>query len=121
LRRGLVLFAAGALLLCLCAPVLLALFGSRYADESGAVLRLFALAVVPKFVVTVYVAVSRVQRRVGRIVLVQSATSVLVLSLALLTMPAWGVVGVAGSYLAAQVAACVAVLPRLARTLRGVG
>jgi O-antigen/teichoic acid export membrane protein len=121
LRRGLVLFAAGALLLCLCAPVLLALFGGRYAAESGVVLRLFALAVVPKFVVTVYVAVSRVQRRVGRIVLVQFATSVLVLSLALVTMPAWGVVGVGSAYLAAQVAACVAILPRLARTLRGVG
>jgi hypothetical protein len=36
-------------------------------------------------------------------------------------MPAWGVVGVGSAYLAAQVAACVAILPRLARTLRGVG
>lgn len=118
LRRGLAAFVPGALLLCLCAPLLLALFGARYADSSGAVLRLFALAVVPKFVVTVYIAISRVQRKVGRIVLVQSTTAAIVLSLALVTMPAWGVTGVAAAYLIAQLAVGVAVLPGLARVLR---
>ena len=118
LGRGLAVFVPGALLLYLCAPLLLALFGTRYADASGAVLRLFALAVVPKFVVTVYVAISRVQRKVGRIVLVQSATAAVVLSLALLTMPAWGVTGVAAAYLTAQLAVGAAVLPGLARVLR---
>jgi O-antigen/teichoic acid export membrane protein len=119
LRRGLFLFVPGALLLCLSAPLLLTLFGGRYAADSTSVLRLLALAVIPKFVVTVFIAVSRVQRKVSRIVLVQAATSTIVVSLALFMMPALGVTGVAAAYLTAQVIVAAATLPVLVRVLVG--
>ncbi len=118
LRRGLLLFIPGALLLFVSAPLLLNLFGSQYADASSTVLRLFAVAAVPKFVVTVFVATCRVQRRVGRIVLIQASTSTLVLSLAILTMHPLGVAGLGVAYLTGQLVVAVAVLPSLVRLLR---
>ena len=64
------------------------------------------------------VAVSRVQRRVGRIVLVNASVSALVVSLALITMGDLGVVGVGTGYLTGQLVVAAAVLPSLLRLLR---
>ena len=121
LVRGLLLFVPGAVLLCVGAPVLLGLFGGEYAAGSDTVLRLFALAVVPKFVVTVFIAASRVRRRVGRIVLIQAVTSTIVVAGGWLAMPVWSVSGVAAAYLSAQVVMAAALLPSLVRLLRGIG
>ena len=118
LRRGLLLFVPGAALLAGAAPLLLALFGAEYAESGVTVTRLFALAVVPKLIVAVFIAVSRVQRRVGRIVALHATTTALVVSLALLTMPVFGVTGVAMSYLTAQIFAATVAAPVLFRLLR---
>jgi O-antigen/teichoic acid export membrane protein len=119
LRKGLLLFVPGAVLLCACAPVLLAVFGARYAQDSSTVLRLFTIAVVPKFVVDVFVAACRVQQRVGLIVLIQATTAVLVVSISVFAMRSVGVAGVGVAYLACQLVVAVAVLPALVRLLRG--
>jgi O-antigen/teichoic acid export membrane protein len=118
LRRGVLLFVPAAALLAGAAPLLLALFGSEYVHGSATVVRLFAVAVVPKLVVVVFVAASRVQRRIGRIVLVQAGTTAVVVSLAMLSMPVLGVVGVGVAYLTGQVLAASAVAPTLVRLLR---
>ncbi|MFG2167141.1 lipopolysaccharide biosynthesis protein [Micromonospora chersina] len=118
LRRGLLLFLPAVILLCVSAPLLLTLFGTGYAATGSGTLRLFAVAVLPKLVLTVFVAASRVQRRVGRIIAVHAATSTLVLSLALVAMAEIGVVGVGVAYLAGQVVVAGAVLPSMIRLLR---
>ncbi|MEV6925035.1 hypothetical protein AB0M46_11115 [Dactylosporangium sp. NPDC051485] len=119
LRRALLLFTPAVVLLCGAAPLLLALFGAHYAGAGANTLRLFALAVLPKLVMIVFVAASRVQRRVGRIILVNAASSTLVLSLALVTMDELGVTGVGVAYLAAQLIVAGAVLPALLRLAWG--
>jgi O-antigen/teichoic acid export membrane protein len=118
LRRGLLLFTPVVVLLWVLAPLLLALFGARYADAGSNILRLFAVAVLPKLVLIVFVATSRVQRRVGRIMLVNASVSVLVVSLALITMGDLGVAGVGAGYLIGQLVVAAAVLPSLLRLLR---
>lgn len=118
LRRGLLLFTPAVVVLCVLAPQLLTLFGARYADAGSNVLRLFAVAVLPKLIVVIFVAVSRVQRRAGRIVLVNASVSALVVSLALTTMGDLGVVGVGAAYLIGQLVVAAAVLPSLLRLLR---
>ncbi|MGN9912914.1 lipopolysaccharide biosynthesis protein [Phytohabitans sp. LJ34] len=118
LRKGLLLFAPGALVLCAFAPMLLLPFGDQYVRDSATPLRLFALAVVPRFAVAVYVAACRVRRQVGRIVLAEAAVSTIVVSLAVLTMPSWGVTGVGAAYLVAQLAVAAAVAPALVRLVR---
>ncbi|MGI5240383.1 lipopolysaccharide biosynthesis protein [Dactylosporangium sp. CA-139066] len=119
LRRALLLFTPAVVLLCASAPLLLTLFGEHYAGAGANTLRLFAIAVLPKLVVIVFVAASRVQRRVGRIILVNAAASTLVLSLTLVTIDELGVTGVGVAYLAAQLLVAGAVLPALLRLVRG--
>jgi len=118
LRKGLLLFVPAVALLSIFAPLLLTLFGEQYAESGSSTLRLFALAVVPKLVVIVFIATSRVRRRVGPIILVNAAASTLVLSLALVTMDRLGVAGVGIGYLTAQLVVAAAVLPSLLRLVR---
>ncbi|SDY92656.1 Membrane protein involved in the export of O-antigen and teichoic acid [Micromonospora pattaloongensis] len=118
LRRGFVLFAPAVVALCALAPLLLALFGTRYAADGPAVVRLFALAVLPKLVVVVFVAVCRVRRSVGRVIAVHAAASALVVSLSVLAMGGLGVTGVGVAYLTGQLIVAAAILPSLRRLVR---
>jgi O-antigen/teichoic acid export membrane protein len=118
LRRGLLLFTPGVILLCLGAPLLLAAFGKEYAHASLMVLRLLVLAVLPKLLIAIFVAVCRVRKRVDRIIVVQAVTSTLVLSLSLASMGRIGIVGVGVAYLVSQTVVAAAVLPSLVRLMR---
>jgi O-antigen/teichoic acid export membrane protein len=118
LRRAVILFIPAVMLLCLAAPLLLTVFGEPYADSGVPLLRLLALAVLPKLVFTTFVAVSRVQKQVGRIVAVQALTSTLVLSLSLMAMGRLGILGVGLAYLISQTVVASVVLPSLVRLLR---
>jgi O-antigen/teichoic acid export membrane protein len=115
LGRGLLLFAPAVIVMCVFAPLLLSLFGPHYADGGSTLLRLVAIAVLPKLVVIVYLAACRVRGRVGRIVGVQLSTAVLVVSLALLAMGGLGVTGVGVAYLTGQLIVAGAILPSLLR------
>jgi len=118
LRRGLLVFVPAVVVMWVFAPALLTLFGAQYASSGSVILRLFAAAVLPRFVVIVFIAACRVRRRVGRIVLVQAFTSTLVVSLTLLTIGRLGITGVGIAYLTSQIIVAVAVLPALVRILR---
>jgi O-antigen/teichoic acid export membrane protein len=118
LRRGLLVFMPTVVLLCVFAQPLLTLFGAQYAHAGSAVLRLFAVAVLPKLVVVVFVAACRVQRKVGRIILIQASMSTLVVSLSVTTMGVLGVTGIGVAYLAGQLIVAAAVTPSLLRLLR---
>ncbi|MDZ5443008.1 hypothetical protein U2F26_09740 [Micromonospora sp. 4G57] len=120
LRRGLLLLVPAVVLLCVSAPLLLTLFGRDYASSGADVLRLSAVAVLPKLLLIVFVAVSRVRRRVGRIIAVHASASALVVSLSLVAMAEIGVTGVGVAYLAGQLVVAAAVLPSMVRLLRGV-
>jgi O-antigen/teichoic acid export membrane protein len=120
LRRGFLLFTPGVTLLWLAAPLLLTVFGKGYAQSSATLLRLLLLAVLPKLLVAIFVAVSRVQKRVGRIIVVQALTSTLVLSLSLAFVGRLGILGVGVAYLISQALVAAAVLPSLVRLLRTV-
>jgi O-antigen/teichoic acid export membrane protein len=120
LRRGFLLFTPTVMLGCLAAPLLLTVFGRGYAQSSSALLRLLLLAVLPKLLVAIFVAASRVQKRIGRIVIVQALTSTLVLSLSLVSVGRLGILGVGLAYLISQTVVAVTVLPSLARLLRTV-
>jgi O-antigen/teichoic acid export membrane protein len=120
LRRGFLLFTPGVALLCLAAPLLLTVFGKGYAQSSTALLRVLLLAVLPKLLVSIFVAACRVQKRVGRIVIVQACTSALVLGLSLAFVGQFGILGVGLAYLISQASVAAAVLPWLGRLVRTV-
>jgi O-antigen/teichoic acid export membrane protein len=118
LRRSALLIAGIVLFLELAAPYLLRVFGEGYAEDSTTLLRILALASLPRMVNIVYMGAMRVERRVGRVVMVQVATSVLVLSLTLALVSGMGVDGVGLAWLCAHGAVALALLPWLRRALR---
>jgi len=118
LRRGYILFLPSVVVMVVFAPLLLKLFGGQYANSGAAVMRLLALAVLPKLIVVVFVATCRVRRRVGRIILTQASMSTLVVSIALVTMDSAGITGVGMAYLAGQSVVAAAVLPSLIKLMR---
>jgi O-antigen/teichoic acid export membrane protein len=121
LRRGVSLLLPVVLLIELGAPYFLQIFGHRYADGSTTLLRLLALATLPRMLNIIYVGTMRAQHRVGRVVVTQLAISALVLSLTFATVSGMGVTGVGMAWLCAHVAMAIALLPWLRRTLREAG
>jgi O-antigen/teichoic acid export membrane protein len=103
---------------CALAPAILRPFGHGYGAASTTTLRLLLLATLPRAVSTVFIGVSRVERRVGRIAAVQFAQAALVLASAALLLPRLGIAGAGIAAVAGQLAVGAAVLPRLAEVLR---
>jgi O-antigen/teichoic acid export membrane protein len=118
LRRSALVLVPVVLFLELAAPYLMKVFGQGYANGSTTLLRILALASLPRMVNIVYMGTLRVERRVGRVVMTQGAISVMVLSLTLLLVSQMNVNGVGLAWLCAHGAVALALLPWLRRTLR---
>ncbi|HYF26871.1 MAG TPA: hypothetical protein VD931_14105 [Baekduia sp.] len=117
-RRFLVLLVPIALLVVAAAPLLLAPFGSDYADEGTTALRLLACASVPHALVTLYTAVSRLRGRGRPILAAQATLFALVVGLALALAEPHGLPGVALAWLAGNVVVGLAVALPLVRAAR---
>lgn len=83
------------------APLILSIFNAAYATEATTLLRLLALAVLPNAVNAIYLAMARVRRQVGRIILVQGTLAGISL---VASVPLLGSVGITGAGIAWLVA-----------------
>lgn len=88
------LVTPAALLVCLLAPYILSLYGGHYAAEGTTLLRLLALTAIPSVINWVYGSVARVQRRIGRVVLLQGCLFVLTIGLSAVLLPRYGITGI---------------------------
>jgi O-antigen/teichoic acid export membrane protein len=118
LRRCLQLVTAGAAAVVLVAPWALALFGPDYQDASD-LLRLLAVAGIPASINILYLALMRVQRRLARIVTVQAAECVSMLTLTVVAARSGSIDGPGVAWLITQLLICFAILPDLRAVLRG--
>lgn len=84
------------------APLILSIFNPVYASEAATLLRLLALAVLPHGVNSIYLALARVQRQVGRIILVQATLATLSLAASVPLLGSVGIAGVGIAWLVAQ-------------------
>ncbi len=75
------------------APIVLGLFGPSYAEET-LLLRLLALSAIPFAVINLYIAFARIGTQAGRIVLVQGAIAITLLTLIQWLLPRAGLEGV---------------------------
>lgn len=117
-RRFGALLAGGVALLAGAATLILQPFGASYAAFGAPALRLLACASVARAVLTLSVAINRVEGRASRNVMIQGLVLVLVMGLTVVLGRDHGVTGVAVAWLIANaVAACVA-LPHVVGTLR---
>jgi O-antigen/teichoic acid export membrane protein len=118
LRQAFMIFPAIVVFILMVAPNLLSLFGAAYADGATNLLRLLSIAVLARIPLAVFGAVARVERRVGRIALLEGATTVAALTLALWLLPRHGIIGVGWALLIAQTVAALFVSPGLLRAPR---
>ena len=118
LKRSTLLITPAVALFVLAAPYLPRLLGEAYADDTPAVLQLLVLGSLPRMLNIVYMSTKRVERRVNRVVAVQAATSVIILSLSFLLAPSLGVEGVAVAWACGHLAVAMALVPWLLRTVR---
>jgi O-antigen/teichoic acid export membrane protein len=91
------------------APLVLGLFGPAYAEET-LLLRLLALSTIPYAVINLYIALARVRTRAGRIVAVQAAVAVTLITLTQVLLPRIGLDGVGYALLVTYGGAAVILL-----------
>jgi O-antigen/teichoic acid export membrane protein len=90
---GLALTAAGAGAVILVAPWLLQLFGPAYSQAATALLRWLAAAAPLVVAAQLYFTALRVQKRVGRLIVLSGLIATLTLGLAAALMPRYGIAG----------------------------
>jgi O-antigen/teichoic acid export membrane protein len=117
-RRGLLLLLPGAVALVVLTPYVLLVFGSDYADHATTMMRLLAIASVPRAAHSLYAALARF-RGDGRAILGRQVLSVSALiGGTLLLAPSMGLTGVGLAWLGASVLVLITVIPGLMRALR---
>ncbi|GAA3065864.1 hypothetical protein GCM10010464_32690 [Pseudonocardia yunnanensis] len=108
----------GTPFLLIAAPWLLSLLGDTYAEEGTSLLRLMAAALPFTIVHGMYIAVSRVKQQMGRVVVMQTLSAVIVVVLALVLVTPLGIDGVGVAYLCAEVVGCAIAAVPLIRAFR---
>jgi O-antigen/teichoic acid export membrane protein len=93
----------------------LSVFGPGYAEHGAPLLRLLALAALPKALIEVFIGVLRVQRRTRLIALLQAVRFAGVLALVLILTDGSDIAGPGYAVLSVTIAVAVAVLPALLR------
>jgi len=117
-RRFAALLAVGMAVMAGGATLILQAFGASYADTGAPALRLLACASLARAILTLSVAISRVEGRASKNIMIQGLVLVLVMGLTVVLGREYGVTGVAVGWLIANgVVACVA-LPHIIGTLR---
>jgi O-antigen/teichoic acid export membrane protein len=118
LRRSLLVVVPLVVVIVAAAPLLLGLYGSDFPGQVGPLLRLCALALLPRLLIHVVLTAARVRRDVRSVVGLQVALAVLTFAVSLPLLDRFGLTAPAIGYLVASVVVAAAVTPRLVRLLR---
>jgi hypothetical protein len=120
LRRLARLFALVLVPTVLCLVVaagpIMHIFGEGYAEDGAAVLRWFALSVIPFTIVTLALALDRTRERFGDALLITTVATVTTIGLDLVLIPSQGIAGAGLAWLCGQTLAAIVAM----RTLRHV-
>ncbi|WP_420705425.1 lipopolysaccharide biosynthesis protein [Streptomyces sp. NRRL F-5126] len=118
LRRTLLLLVPVVAVIVAFAPLVLTPFGGSYAAHGTTVLRLLALATLPRVVVELYIGVLRVQGRTGVLAALQGAMCLGVLGGAAVLMGRTGIAGAGTAVLCSMVLVALFAAFGLRRALR---
>ena len=109
--HAMLLMGAGVVLVVICAPLIMGLFGPSYAVEATPLLRLLALSCLPWGCTTIYLAMARARGNMRSVATIQTATMFTVLGLGWPLLGHFGSIGMGIAWLASHtlVAAGIAV------------
>ncbi|MFZ6030844.1 MAG: lipopolysaccharide biosynthesis protein [Chloroflexota bacterium] len=92
------------------APLILRIFGQPYADEGSTTLRLLSLSTLPNVLVSLSIALARVQNRTRVVSLIQVVLCLALLGLSEAFLPIWGIAGVGLARLISQTVVALFIL-----------
>jgi O-antigen/teichoic acid export membrane protein len=120
LRRTAALLIPIVAVVLVAAPLILDMYGDRYAEQSSMLMRLVVLAALPRMIMVVWVSANRVRQCLGRILAVQAGIFVTVVGLCWHLVPLYGITVVGIVYVIVQAVAVLVVLPDLVNIFRTV-
>ncbi|GII84387.1 hypothetical protein Ssi03_23770 [Sphaerisporangium siamense] len=94
LRRAYLIIGPVAVVTFLAAPLILSVFGPGFSEHGTPLLRLMALAVLPRVLIEIYLSALRANSRARMLALVQIGLAVLVLSSSVILLPVTGITSV---------------------------
>ncbi|MCW2878229.1 MAG: hypothetical protein JWQ95_2329 [Sphaerisporangium sp.] len=94
LRRSYLIIGPVSLVTVVAAPLILSVFGPGFSEHGTPLLRLMALAVLPRVLIEIYLSALRARSRARGLALVQIGLAVLVLSSSLILLPVAGITSV---------------------------
>lgn len=118
LRRTMLILVPAAIVVICAAQLALGLFGPLYAAGGTRVLRLLALATLPRALTEMYLGALRAQSRTSLIALIQGSRAIAILGLAFVLTGIMGTTGAGLAVLATQVIVAAAVAPSMLSLLR---
>ncbi|WP_067179367.1 lipopolysaccharide biosynthesis protein [Microtetraspora niveoalba] len=117
LARALAVLGPAVLVIVVLAPYVMAVFGPGHAAHATALLRLIALAAIPRAVIEIYLGVLRARSRARTLAVIQGAMCVLAFGGTFLLLPRLGINGVGAALLGAQLTVALAITPSLLNAL----
>ncbi|MFD1114916.1 lipopolysaccharide biosynthesis protein [Sphaerisporangium aureirubrum] len=121
MRRSYLIIAPVSLLTFLAAPLILSVFGPGFAEHGTLLLRLMALAVLPRVLIEIYLSGVRAQSRPRTLAVVQIGLAVLVLTSSVVLLPVAGVAAVGYGLLFSELLVALLILPGLRKILNHPG
>jgi O-antigen/teichoic acid export membrane protein len=120
LKQLILLFTPAVFVLIVAAPIVLSVFGEDYVANGTNVLRLLSLAAIPGLLNTLCVYAAFVRQDMHKRVVISIVDCALTLTLSMLFLPRFGIVGVGLACLLSQIVnALVFSIPYLYRTIKG--
>lgn len=112
-KRTVIIVLPAVIFVIVAAPLMFAVLPGGYGDEGTTVLRLLALATIPRVVIALSNSLSRLDQKTHQVTIVQAVHAFLIIGLALVLMPSMGINGAALAVLAAATIVAAVLLPRL--------
>ncbi len=121
LRRAFMIIGPIAVVTFVGAPLILSVFGPGYAEQGVPLLRLMALAVLPRVLIEIYLSALRALGQARRLALVQVGLAVLVLSGSIALLPVVGMTAVGYALLFSELLVAALIFNRLRKILTAGG
>jgi O-antigen/teichoic acid export membrane protein len=116
-KRIMFLVVPAVVFIIVAAPLFFLVLPGNYGDQGTSVLRLLALATLPRVVIALSNSLSRLDQKTHQVTILQAVHATLIISLSVTLMPHMGINGAGVAILASASIVAIAVMPRLVRRL----
>ncbi|MFC4531281.1 lipopolysaccharide biosynthesis protein [Sphaerisporangium dianthi] len=117
MRRAYMIIIPASAVTIVAAPLILSVFGPGFAEHGTPLLRLMAVAVLPRVLIEIYLSALRARSQARTLAVVQIGLAVLVLSSSVILLPVTGITSVGYGLLFSEFLVALLILPGLRKIL----